>query len=190
MVTDMTFKTFMTLDPVLSYTLTLSFSFLFMMASLNKWQYRQQFLAVLTQYQVVPTKLLNITSLALPLIEAAISIGLLIEITRAFAAMGAMALLLAYALGMALNLHRGATQLDCGCNLSPNRRETTLISKGLVGRNFILLMLAQPMLLPVTERTMSIADGGLILFGVVMLSLAYATINQLLHNHSRYQEIR
>jgi hypothetical protein len=62
--------------------------------------------------------------------------------------------LTAYALAMATNLLRGRVDIDCGC--TPGRKQ--LLSWSLVVRNMILAASSLALLVPVSARTMVLAD--------------------------------
>ena len=75
--------------------------------------------------------------------------GVVLPATRHFGAALAIALLVMFALAMAINLVRGRTEIDCGCFKSGLRQT---VSGWLVGRNLLLAAGTVLLWLPATER--------------------------------------
>lgn len=166
----------------------LSFSLLFTLASLSKFQYRERFKLILSEYQLLPKKTVAVFSTLIPSLEFTVALALLIPTVRELAAIAGTGLLLLYAIAMSINIQRGQTQMDCGCQLGSSEGKT-LISKSLVARNIIMAIGLLLIFIPATARTLNPADFALIGFGLCILSVSYATLNQLITNHYRYQEM-
>ena len=178
----------MSLDPVIHYTLLLSFSLLFMLAALSKWNNRTRFSQAIKAYELVPTSLLRPAVIAIPLIEGFVALGLLVSLWQTLASITGAIVLLAYAAAMGTNLLRGRSDLDCGCHLGSGDN-TTLISKALVYRNLAMSIVALLLVVPASQRELTLSDFALISFGTLMLAVSYATLNQLITNHYRFQEM-
>jgi hypothetical protein len=127
------------LDPVAVWTARLVLAAVFAMAAFAKLRSLDEFVGVVHNYRVLPEFLVRPVAYALPPLEAAIALALLLEPTRSAGALGAAALLVVFALAMAVNLTRGRVEIDCGCFAATLRQR---ISWALVGRNVALIGLA------------------------------------------------
>lgn len=164
-------------DPLLQWVIAVGLALLFAGAAWHKRSAPSHFAAQLDAYRLLPTPVLRPAAKALPWLEIATALLLIVPATRAVAAGTAAALLLAYALGMLINLLRGRTDIDCGCG-GPAQP----LSYGLVLRNLLLAGGAVLLLLPTTGRSIGVAD--LLLLGMLLapVVLIYATIGQLFSN--------
>jgi hypothetical protein len=127
------------LDPVAVWTARLVLAAVFAMAAFAKLRSLEEFVGVVHNYRVLPECLVRPVAYAMPPLEAAIALALLLEPTRSAGAIGAAALLAIFTLAMALNLARGRVEIDCGCFAATLRQR---ISWALVGRNVALMALA------------------------------------------------
>jgi hypothetical protein len=76
---------------------------------------------------------------ALPPLEAAVALGLLVGATRPLAGAAAALLLGVFGMALAVNLARGRTSIDCGCFRSDLRQA---LSPALLVRNAVLMAAA------------------------------------------------
>jgi hypothetical protein len=127
------------LDPVAVWTARLVLAAVFAMAAFAKVRSLDEFVGVVHNYRVLPEFLVRPVAYALPPLEAAIALALLLEPTRTAGAVGAAALLVVFALAMAFNLARGRVEIDCGCFAATLKQR---ISWALVSRNVALITLA------------------------------------------------
>jgi uncharacterized membrane protein YphA (DoxX/SURF4 family) len=127
------------LDPVAVWTARLVLAAVFAMAAFAKLRSLEEFVGVVHNYRVLPESLVRPVAYALPPLELAIALALLLEPTRSAGAVSAAALLAVFALAMAANLARGRVEIDCGCFAATLRQR---ISWALVGRNLTLIALA------------------------------------------------
>lgn len=163
-----------------------------MLASLSKLQHHNRFHQILAEYQLLPTATLGFAAFFIAALEGITALALLIPTIREIAAIVGVALLLLYAIAMGINIQHGRTHLDCGCHLSTlssSNHEKTMISKALVIRNIVIAIALAFACFPSTQRLLNFTDFTLIAFGVCLLSVFYATLNQLITNHYRYQEM-
>ena len=163
-------------DPLFGWIAAAGLAVLFAHAALAKLLDRPLFAQHLAAYGVAGRRL-AVAAWALPLIEAATAL-LLLTPWRAAGALLAGGLLLAYAAAMALHRARGRT-LDCGCGGAP-----LPVSWALVLRNVLLAWLAVVAILPASARAMGIADFLVVAAAVVLGSLLYAALNQLLRHRA------
>jgi uncharacterized membrane protein YphA (DoxX/SURF4 family) len=122
----------------------------FLTAAVGKLRHRLVFQGVVANYQLLPEIAVPAFALVLPIVEIAVAAELLFA-TSAWPAMGAAALLMLFALAMAVNIQRGRRHIDCGCFQSALKQALSWI---LVGRNAgLALLLAVPAVVP--ERALS-----------------------------------
>jgi hypothetical protein len=149
----------------------------------------REFFAALGNYRVLPAALVPVVAGAVMLAEAAVLAGLLATPlpVAPFALLAAL-LLLAYAMGMAVNLGRGRTTIDCGCHGFSGRQQ---IAGWMVLRNLGLATLAvvlarigqggEPLPLPAAADWVTVAGA------TAMGCLLYAVLHYLLANASKLQ---
>jgi hypothetical protein len=149
----------------------------FALAALAKLRSLDEFVGVVHNYRVLPEFLVRPVAYALPPLEAAIALALLLEPTRRAGAVGAAALLVVFALAMAINLARGRVEIDCGCFAATLRQR---ISWALVGRNVALIALAALAMPAVTvARVLTWLDAVTIVAASSSAVLLYVAFTQL-----------
>ena len=110
-----------------------------MLAAITKLRALDAFVGVVHNYRLVPEPLERPIAYALPVVELAIAVGVLLPAVRAPAALAAAILLVLFAGAMAINLMRGRRDIDCGCFATVLRQR---LSWPLVLRNLLLAALA------------------------------------------------
>ena len=174
----------MPLDSALHTLLSLGFTLLLLSASLHKFADRQQFQGILRAWRLLPEAWLPLFAMGIPLLELGLGLAWLTGIQRLVVALVTAALLAVYTLGIAINLRRGNTAIDCGCGGSVTRQATASrrLSTALLLRNGLWMGLALLALLPSNQRLLGMLDWfSLGLAGSVLL-LLYLAGNQLLAN--------
>ena len=166
-------------DPLLQLSLALPLALLFFLAAHHKLTEGAHFDAQLGAYEVLPETVLPIVARLLPILELAIAVLLLLPATRTAAAFAAAALVCLYALGMLVNLIRGRTDIDCGCDAQPQE-----ISYWLVLRNAVLASAALVAAMPAAPRPLGALDFALVGLFALLLAASYAMAGQLIANHS------
>jgi hypothetical protein len=161
------------LDTLPHLTLTLALATLFAASAAHKLLARGQWPAIVRQYRLLPDVLAAPVAALVPLAEALAAAGLLWPRAITAGALTAVALLLAYAAALAINLHRGRASIDCGC-FGSHRRQG--IAPWMVGRNLVLAAVALALLMPTDARTLSAAEPGLALAFVVTLAFLYPVL--------------
>jgi len=126
----------------------------------------------------VPQALLGAASRAVPAAEALAAL-LLFTPWRAAGALLATVLLVCYGAVMALHVARGRTP-DCGCGGEP-----LPVSWPLVLRNAVLVALAALAAAPSAARAMGWADFMVIVASVLLGTLLYAALHQVLRHVAR-----
>ena len=165
------------LDPVAVWTARLVLAAVFAMAAWAKLRALDEFVGVVHNYRILPEFLVRPVAYALPPLEAAIALALLLEPTRRMGAAAAGALLALFALAMAVNLARGRVEIDCGCFAATLRQR---ISWSLVGRNVALIALAALAMPTVTAvRALTWLDAATIVAASSSAVLLYVAFTRL-----------
>ncbi len=177
-------------DAVVARAIGAALAVVFLAGAWQKLHDRELFQAAVENYQLVPKSWLRWVAIALPLLELAAGVTLLMASTRTVGASLAATLLLLVTGAVAINLLRGRRDIDCGCGgLSAHVGEQTL-NWGLVVRNFLLMgaILAS---LPDTETRALVWIDYLTAAGTTLALLGlYVCANQLMANHPRLQSLR
>lgn len=169
--------TALAIDPVPATVLALSLAALWSAAGLHKLADLKTFERSLAAYDIAPSSLLPLLGRLLPILELALAAGLLNARTRPAAGVTSALLLTVYAAAIALNLHRGRRDLDCGCMGFGGKSR---ISPALVSRNAIAALASLSAgLLPRAERISSWLDTWTIIAAVVLIALLYLAIEGL-----------
>ncbi|MBS0377552.1 MAG: methylamine utilization protein MauE [Proteobacteria bacterium] len=163
------------IDPAIGLLLTGAFALLFATAAFHKFRDLALFSQVVRAYRLLPQAL----SVA-PLVAAAEALaaaGLLVGTTRPAAALLGAALLLLYAVAIAVNLARGRRELSCGCGGYNERRP---IAGWMVARNMVLAVLLAAIALPWSARPPQTVDLLTAGAGVAVAGLLYMSLDRLL----------
>lgn len=163
----------MTLDPVLQLTAALVLALVFGGGALSKLTAWAELEGVVANFRVLPRALVPIAARLLPPAELVLAVGILVPATRAAAAWGMGALLVVFAGGIALNIGRGRTDIDCGCFRSSLRQN---LSWWLVLRNGLLVVLAAACLATPDARDLAWADSFIIVMAALTLFIAYLSV--------------
>ena len=168
------------IDPLPVWLARACLATLLAQAALAKWADLPLFEQHLAAYRL-PSGLVPLARLGLPVLEAAAAALLLTPWRKAGALLGG-GLLLAY--GLAMAWHRGHGHvLDCGCG-----GEALPVSWVLVVRNAALLPLAALAAAPAAPRAMGWADFMVVVAGVLLATLLYAALHQVLRHVARPAE--
>ena len=166
------------LDPVVVWTARLVLAAVLLGAALAKLRALEEFAGVVHNYRLLPELLARPLAYALPVLELALALGLLLDATRRPAAVATAVLLAVFACAMAINLWRGRVHIDCGCFASALKQR---LSWALVARNGVLIALALPVVAqasavrtlgPLDLLTVAVASGGLLLLYAAFSQLA------------------
>ena len=176
----------MTLDPVFGHTAAACLGAVLLLGALDKLREPALFRDAVEDYALLPAALVPAFARALPLVEALAGALLLPGATRALGAALGGALLVLVSAAIAINLRRGRTRIDCGCGGAAH----TPLSRGLVARNAVLLLLALAAALPAAPRATVWLDLVAAGFATLFLLGLYAVANILLGQHGRLLELR
>jgi uncharacterized membrane protein len=155
-----------TIDPAISWTLSLALAMVFGASAVIKLVAFSEFRGALENYRIVPERLSLSVAVLVPISEIAGAIGLLIPRFYLAAAMLLIFLVAIFTAAIGINMMRGRLYIDCGC-FGP--------------------MLRQPLsywlsALPHGARIMTALDVVTITLGASTLVLLYGAANYLLAN--------
>jgi len=170
----------MMIDPVFNWIVALALIQLFASAAWHKARDISGFSQIIASYQILPNTSKPSAALSIIAIEVIAAALIMIPSTRTTGAVLVAALLLGYALVMAINLLRNRRLLDCGCHFGQKKQS---ISWLLVVRNIAIATLTLLLFLPMQTRAMNIFDLGIVLFGLSLSSMIYVIANELSRNH-------
>jgi hypothetical protein len=124
---------------VLTEALALLIAMIFAAAAMTKLTGWRELPGVVRNFRVLPRALVMPVALILPLLEAAIATSMLIEETRAIAALSAAVLFTVFGAALSVNYYRGRSHIDCGCFRSDLKQP---ISIAVIARNGVLAVAA------------------------------------------------
>lgn len=170
------------LDPVILYSLIGGFALLFAFSALEKYQDMTAFQLKLENYQVLPAALAPGMTNIVFMTEVAASTLLLTPAYLYGLALSAI-LMLAYTSGIAINLARGRTHIDCGCLGSQGEG----ISGYHLLRNGTLLVMLAVCFLPVIDRQLLWLDYATIILFLGASAACYATANLMIAHANQHR---
>lgn len=177
----------MTLDPAIGHLLAGMVALVFAVGAVQKLRDVPAFHGVLLSYELVPPRLLRPLAWAVPLLEAASALLLVLPASRPAGAVLGLAVLGLVTAGVAVNLLRGRTDLGCGCG---GLEDEQTLSWSLVGRNGVLATLLASGLVAPAARPLAGLDFLTIVAGSLVLYGLYVGANQLMANHPRLWRLR
>ena len=165
------------LDPAFGYLVIGGIALLFASAGAHKLRGLARFTEIFAAYRVLPGALARGVAWFIPCLELGIAAALLWEPSRRTAVASAIAVLIAYASGLAVNLLRGRRDLDCGCGGAHDRRA---IAAWMVWRNLFLAAALGIAALPWSPRPFNLSDLPTVLGGLIVGAALYAAVDRLL----------
>jgi hypothetical protein len=181
------------IDPLFVQVIAMGFALIFALAALHKMDDRNRFLSILKAYKILPLFMLRACALSIPMLELMLALGWLqtglLGSSYPMITGASAGLLIVYGLAIAINLLRGRTDIDCGCNLASARKSALAdkgseshqsISTNLVWRNVCLALLTLTALTPVTARQLGAIDYIGLAGALLALVLLYASLTQLM----------
>ncbi|MDN7997532.1 MauE/DoxX family redox-associated membrane protein [Burkholderia multivorans] len=196
----------MTIDPVLATSAQAGAAAVVLLGAVAKLRAPVAFRDALAGYRLLPDALVAPAALAIPLAEALGAAALLFPDTRTAAAIGLIALLLAFAAALAANILRGRTDIDCGCTgfagvrAAPGDAAPGDAASGdgtprrigwlHVARVLLLVALVATALLAPDTRAVVWFDYLTLFFSVPLIVCALLTVDVLLANVPRLTAMR
>lgn len=167
-------------DPIIVGTLVGALALVMFAAARHKLAEPDAFAAALAAYRLVPQALVPPAARTLPVFELLVGAAILLPATRTLALAALAALVLLYAFAIGINLARGRRDIDCGCG-----GESHPLSWGLVARNLVLAAAAVIAARPTLERNMEWTDALTLVLGVLAFYGLYLMADELLRQASR-----
>lgn len=178
------------IDPLVGRVIALGLALLLLAAAWHKIAAREEFVAILRGYELVPAALLRAAAVLIPATEVVLAVAWLAGLARVAVAIATAVLLLVYAVAIAVNLHRGRIQIDCGCGLGGSAGNRQRLSAWLVARNLVLAGLALLAAFPATGRALGLVDALTLAAATAAAALLYAGASQLIQNAAGSAERR
>ena len=172
------------LDPLVLTVVSVAFGLLFLLGAVHKLTALDEFRPILADYRLLPAGLVPLVAPGIGIVEASIGAAWLFAPARVLPAIATAALLLLYALGIAINLGRGRTHISCGCSFGRSAGGQDLLSWGLVVRNLVLVIVAAAAMLPAGQRSFGSLDFFTLGVALLVAVLLFATSNQLIRNRA------
>ncbi len=167
------------LDPVILYSLIGGFALLFALSAREKYQDMAAFQLKLENYQVLPAALAPAMATVIFMTEV-VATTLLLTPAYFYGLAVSAVLMLVYTFGIAVNLYRGRTHIDCGCLGSPGEG----ISGYHLLRNTSLLVVLAICFLPPAVRQLIWLDYTTVVLFLGAGAISYATANLMIaHTH-------
>ena len=164
------------MNAMLSETLALLVFMVFGVAAVTKVMAWSELPSVVQNFRVLPRALSLPVALVLPPVEIAIAVAILFEGTRSVAGVAAVFLFAVFGAAMAINLHRGRRQIDCGCFRSGLSQP---ISVAVILRNLILALCTLLLLRADEAPSLSPLAWAIASGGAATLFLCYLSVGLL-----------
>jgi hypothetical protein len=172
-------------DPIAVGTIVGALALVMLAAAWHKLSDPDAFFGSLAAYGLLPQALVPLVARLLPILEVALAVAILVPVTRPPALLALAALVVLYAVAMAINLLRGRHDIDCGCGGASHP-----LSWGLVARNLVLAAAALVASRPTVERSMEWTDALTLVLGVLAFYALYLMADELLRQASRLAQIK
>ncbi|KVC67846.1 MauE/DoxX family redox-associated membrane protein [Burkholderia stagnalis] len=182
----------MTIDPVLATGAQAGAAIVVLLGAAAKMRRPAAFRDALGGYRLLPDALTAPAAFALPLAEAFGAAALLFPDTRTIGAGVLVALLLAFAAALAINILRGHTDIDCGCSgFAATRPDAPRGIGGFhVARALLLAALAATAFAEPAARAVVWFDYLTLFFAVLLIVCTLLTADVLLANVPRLSHLR
>ncbi len=102
-------------DPMIDLCLRFVLALVFAGAAMSKLQNTDEFHGVVRNFRLLPRSIDGAFAFVLPWIELALAVSLITGLGLAAGSTAAGALLVIFAIAIAINIVRGRTEIDCGC---------------------------------------------------------------------------
>lgn len=137
------------------------------------------FRAAVADYRLLPSALVGTVALALPLAEAIAGAALLVDGSRIVGAWVGVAVIGLATAGVAANVARGRTHIDCGCGGVEGRQR---LSWALVARNVVLVALLALGTQVAVPAMAGFAGGATLVIAALAFFALFAAASQIVAN--------
>lgn len=175
----------MLLDPLIVKAISIGFGIFLFLTATHKLVNVEKFQMILSEYRLLPEKIVPIFSFVIPCIELTLGTAWLLGFYFSeFTAISTALLLFLYAAAMGINIRRGRAYIDCGCNLSSTSEDGQHLTTGHLFRNGILMITALITILPASDRQLGFTDFLLLCATLLSCTLLFGAANQLIANRA------
>lgn len=175
----------MELDPLIVKAIATGFAIMLLLAAYQKFTNLNRFRVILFEYQLLPDRVVELLTYAIPSIEFILGTAWLLGFYfDGVTATGTALLLGAYAIAIGININRNRVHIDCGCSFNRLAGSGQLLSVRLIVRNCILIITALITLLPVIDRAFGLADYMVLLATFISVTILLCAANQLFLNRA------
>lgn len=182
----------MVIDPVLATGMQAGTAIVVMLGAFVKWRRLAAFRRTLVDYRLLPEVLTAPVAFAIPAVETLGAAALLFPATRTLGAAVLVALLLAFAAALALNIVRGHTDIDCGCSGfgAPQASAPRGIGWSHVARALLLAALVATAFIESSARPIVWFDNLTLFFSVLLIVCTLFIVDALIANAPRLSHLR
>jgi len=172
-------------DPLIVYPSSIGLGLLLCGAAMHKLRDLTHFGTILRGYQMFPLRSIAFLVLLVPALEMLTGVALFVPVATQLAAMVATTLLLGYGVLLAVSLSRGTQIEDCGCSFGGAKNQTgpqntTPLSRALIWRNLVLVLLGLNLEQGMTQRVLGAFDFAAIVFFTLIGAAMYSLANTLI----------
>ncbi|WP_322053138.1 MauE/DoxX family redox-associated membrane protein [Paraburkholderia bannensis] len=182
----------MMIDPVLATGMQAGTAVVVLLGAFAKWRGLAVFCRALGGYGLLPDLLIAPVAVAIPAAETLGATALLFPVTRIIGAAVLVALLLAFAVALALNIVRGHTDIDCGCSGFGASQASAPRGIGWphVARALLLAALVATAFIESSARQIVWFDYLTLFFAVLLIVCALFIVDALIANAPRLSHLR
>ncbi|WP_321939642.1 MauE/DoxX family redox-associated membrane protein [Paraburkholderia sp. J8-2] len=180
------------IDPVVSTVALATTSIITLALAIPKVMRQSDLRQAVAGFQLLPHVLVAPFALALPIAEVAATLACLVPATRSLGAAALAALFVLFAFALGINVARGRTNIDCGCNGFRQTGSPAAHSIGWahVARVLLLATLAVLAGMPQSVRTVVWFDYLSVLGATLFAVAAFFTLDVLLANRPKLNHLR
>lgn len=180
------------IDPVVSTVALATTSIITLTLALPKVTRQSDLRQAVAGFQLLPQVLVAPFALALPIVEVAATLACLVPATRSLGAAALAALFVLFAFALGINVARGRTDIDCGCNGFRQTGGPAAHSIGWahVARVLLLAALAALAGVPQSARAVVWFDYLSVLGATLCAVAAFFTLDVLLANRPKLNHLR
>jgi hypothetical protein len=161
----------------------------FAVALAHKLRSLPAFAAIVRDYELLPPGMVPPAVGLVVVLEAVVVAALVGSIGVPWGAMLAAALLAIYGAAMAINLARGRRDIDCGCFGPAGGAGRHTLSRWLLVRNSVLMLVAAFLFVPATGRELGWLDLGSIAMATAAGFALLSAADQLIANAPRLRGV-
>lgn len=165
------------MDMSIAWVIRLFLAGVYLFSFYSKIKNPSVFFVKMRKYNLLPKTIVPVVGSLFMILELIIGLCMLYGEYIGFVGMASAILLGLFSYAIGSNVHRGNTEIDCGC--SGFQSSGQRIGWNLVYRNFFLIVLSLILMIPVELRDLMIWDFLNIAFAVIVMSFLYLSYNNM-----------